>query len=61
MDNMDFKIDSVNAISIKKVNGDVIEGIMEFYPSEDIIFTITIPDILEGENESEVLDGQYGF
>lgn len=61
MENMDFKIDSVNAISIKKVNGDVIEGIMEFYPSEDIIFTITIPDILEGENESEILDGQYGF
>lgn len=61
MENMDFKIDSVNAISIKKVNGDVIEGIMEFYPSEDIIFTITIPDILEGENESEVLDRQYGF
>lgn len=61
MENMDFKIDSVNTISIKKVNGDVIEGIMEFYPSEDIIFTITIPDILEGENESEVLDGQYGF
>ena len=54
MDNMDFKIDSVNTISIKKVNGDVIEGIMELYPSEDIIFTITIPDILEGEKNESV-------
>jgi hypothetical protein len=54
MDNMDFKIDSINTISIKKVNGDVIEGIMEFYPSEDIIFTITIPDILEGEKNESV-------
>lgn len=51
MDNMDFKIDSVNTISIKKVNGDVIEGIIEFYPSEDIIFTIAIPDVLEGEKK----------
>lgn len=49
MDNMDFKINSVNTVSIKKAHGDVIEGIIEFYPSEDIICTITIPDILEGE------------
>ena len=49
MDNMDFKINSVNIISIEKANGDIIEGIIEFYPSEDIICTITIPNILEGE------------
>ena len=53
MDSMDFKINSINTISIKKANGDIIEGIIEFYPSEGIIYTITIPDILGGEkNES---------
>ncbi len=51
MDSMVFKINSKNTISIKKANGDIIEGIIEFYPSEGIIYTITIPDILEDENE----------
>lgn len=51
MDNMDFKINSVNTINIKKANGDVIEGIIEFYPSKDIICTITFPDVLEGEKK----------
>ena len=54
MDNMDFKINSVNTINIKKANGDVIEGIIEFYPSEDIICTITFPDVLEGEKNESV-------
>ena len=51
MDSMDFKINFVNTISIEKANGDIIEGIIEFYPSEGVICTITIPDILEGKNK----------
>lgn len=51
MDSTVFKINSKNTISIKKANGDIIEGIIEFYPSEGIIYTITIPDILEGKNK----------
>ena len=54
MDNMDFKINSVNTINIKKANGDIIEGIIEFYPSEDIICTITFSDVLEGEKNESV-------
>jgi hypothetical protein len=54
MDSLDFKVNSINAISIEKANGDVIEGIIAFYPSEDIICTITIPDILEGEKNESV-------
>lgn len=46
MDSMDFKINSINTIGIKKANGDIVEGIIEFYPSEGVICTITIPDIL---------------